>query len=227
MDSIAIERALCSTPASASTFWGVYAANRLPTVVRTRPATVIVNFDEDYLPGSHWGCFYLPVSPQGVEFFDSLGYSPTLPWFASFAARHGGFISWNDRRCQSEKSDVCGEYVCLFSLHKSLGFCTPSFMRLFGHDSSRNDTLVLDLFNRRFTCVTHFARPSLRAHHVQTCSPACHTRGARCPSVRGVRGVRGAHEVREPREQREPLPPTGRTASAGASARASGRAGKR
>lgn len=182
MNTLDIERAMRSRTQTGAAFGGVFAANRLPIEIHVRPSFVVVNFDEDNLPGSHWACFFLPAHPRGVEFFCSMGQAPTHPRFAAFAARNGGITLWNAHQLQSEESDVCGEYVCTYALHRSLGQCLPSFTRLFGNNRKVNDKFVLELFNLNFTCTTHFRRGTLRDYHVQSCLPTCHVRGRGCPA---------------------------------------------
>ena len=155
-------------------FVGVFAADKLPHTVSQRPAFLICNLQEHFLPGSHWVTFFLPIEANGAEYFCSLGEAPTSPYFNRFIARHGGLIESNTRPLQSTKSDVCGEFACAFALNRSVGLSHKNFVKKFGKNRLINDNLVVELFNRTFSCNVHFKRPALRQFHAQSCSPQCH-----------------------------------------------------
>lgn len=180
MDSATISHTLQSCSETRRYFKGVYAANQLPHTILERPAVIIANLEEDFLPGSHWVAFYLPEFVQGVEYFDCLGNAPNNHYFARFIARNGGLIEFNDRPIQSIFSDVCGEFCCVYAFSHSRGMPFRRFISIFGRNRIHNDTLVLDLFNRHFTCNAHFARHTLRSYHNQSCSPLCHTMRKTC-----------------------------------------------
>lgn len=180
MDTFDIHHVLSSSAHTRKHFIGVYASNRLPSTPLPRPAILVVNLDEDFNPGSHWVAFYLPQHGQGVEYFDSLGDNTCDHYFSRFMAINGGVLSANSRRLQSDFSDVCGEFCCVFASYCSLGYSLPQFVQRFCGDSRRNDRLAVEIFNRHFSCNTHYARPSLRKIHAQTCSPLCHKKRDRC-----------------------------------------------
>lgn len=180
MNTADIAEALESCTATRNKFAGVFAANRLPYRIPMRPSVIIANVDEDHLPGSHWVCFFLPKDEEGVEFFCSLGQAPLSPYFLRFISRNGGLLSFNTRIVQSQFSDVCGEFSCIYAFSRSVGVPINCFLREFSMNRKENDRVAVVLFNGCFTCNVHFGRRSLRAVHVQTCSPQCHVGGRRC-----------------------------------------------
>lgn len=183
MDSTDIQATMKDCSATRRYFIGVFAADRLPHYVRQRPALLICNLQEHFLPGNHWVTFFLPLETTGAEYFCSLGEAPTSPYFNRFIARHGGLIKSSTRPLQSTTSDVCGEFACVFALFRSVGLTYQDIVNKFGKNRLFNDNFVLELFNRTFTCEVHFKRPALRQFHAQSCSPQCHADGRqRCAS---------------------------------------------
>jgi len=200
MNSDDIRQTLHSCNATRDSFIGVYPANRLPHTVRTRPALLVANLQEDFLPGSHWVAFYLPEFVNGVEYFDCLGEAPHNSYFNRFIARHGGLIPFNNRPLQSIFSDVCGEFCCIYNYYRSVGLSFRNIVNMFGKNRSSNDLRVIQLFNTQFTCNIHFGRASLRAFHAQSCSPRCHTSGNACVA----RSPRTERCCNAPRRRRPP-----------------------
>lgn len=196
MDSADITSVLRRHVLTHTPFVGVFAANRLPLSRLRRPAIVVANTDEDSRPGNHWVCSYLSHLSTGVQYFDSLGDLPRLPYFLRFIRINGGLYSHCDRQIQSVYSDVCGEFCCTFALYCCMGYSLLEFMLLFKCTPIGNDKLVVERFNASFTCASHFKRPALRALHAQSCAPQCHVGRRRCPAEKVKRMRRGRRAPR-------------------------------
>lgn len=210
MDTDDITGVLIGAERTRPAFIGTFAANRLPRFILRRPSILIVNSQADCFPGSHWTCFYLPKYQLGVEYFDSLGAAPTIPYFLRFINRNGGLIRHCNRVIQANDSDVCGEYCCVFAMERVLGVSLHHFISQFSSNTIANDRLIMEKFNSYFSCRAHFYRPTLRSFHRQTCLPFCHRSTRQCiahndwPTSRG-----GRRHCRRSRQQRNlSQPPT-------------------
>ena len=73
-------------------FVGVFSIDRLPRTILTRPASLIVNLDEAFKPGSHWVAIYLPKIGPAI-YMDPFG-SPPPPLIAAFLQRNS-LRGWN------------------------------------------------------------------------------------------------------------------------------------
>lgn len=95
---------------------GVFAADELPRVIKSYPATLICNSDVISEPGSHWLAMYLPGKNIPGEFFDSYGRCPGYysPYFVDFLKKNcsRGWI-YNTKTVQAPFSLTCGAH-CLF-----------------------------------------------------------------------------------------------------------------
>lgn len=199
MDSTDIESVLLSNPVTARYFNGVFAADRLPVIIPSRPGYFAANLDESWKMGSHWTLVFCPdlISGGGVEYFCSLGQTPINHYFMGFVSRNGGYASGiRHHALQSHLSDVCGEFSCTYAYFRCSGFSENDYYNYFGMDRLANDKSVVSLFNSIFTCKTHFYRASLR--DAQLCHPLCHRqRGQRCPPP-WQRAPRATGRAREP-----------------------------
>ena len=57
MNTLEIERAVCTDPAAEEIFGGVYASDQLPETVRY-PCAMVLNTDPADEPGEHWVATY-------------------------------------------------------------------------------------------------------------------------------------------------------------------------
>jgi hypothetical protein len=106
-------------------FQGVYPIDLLPSTL-IKPSIIVINLDKHYLPGSHWVavCF----SDSGcAEYFDSYGVPPFKYEIMAYLQRH--LISWTN--FESLTSKVCGQYCCLYTLHRARGLFMTSFVNMF------------------------------------------------------------------------------------------------
>lgn len=135
-----------------SIFGGVYSSDCLPTFIPKRPIVIISNVDSSSEPGSHWVAIY--ISKNDVSyFFDSYGLYPVKIEFVNFLQKHS-FNNWNfnKKRLQDIYTDVCGMYVCIFTLFVHNAINVNFFEQLFSNDTVKNDALVCDLFKRYIKC---------------------------------------------------------------------------
>ena len=122
------------------TFFGVYAINRLPFVLLSKPGAIIINLDASYNPGSHWVCVYLSGAGEGY-YFDSFGRPPPA-LIQSFIERNSRSWTWNHRIYQAEDSTYCGYYCILFALYgpKLYNVLRPCMTRY-------NESIIKKVFN--------------------------------------------------------------------------------
>lgn len=126
-------------------FCGVYAENTLPGHIKTYPCGFIANTDPKNKPGRHWVAFYFP-SPEEGEFFDSFGHSPTFysPYFVRLLNRNCKQWTFNQRKLQSERTAVCGEYCVYYLLHRARGASMNSIVKRFSNNRINNDQKVYE-----------------------------------------------------------------------------------
>ena len=107
------------------TFCGVFPSDKLPQTIKTYP------------------CGYFLSKEEG-EFFDSYGYPPNhyKSSFKNFLDKHSYDWNFNDRKLQSNWSDVCSHYCIFYLSHRARGFSMNKNVQLFGNDSMLNDTNI-------------------------------------------------------------------------------------
>lgn len=160
MDNLQIKSCLSKIPI----FGGVYSSDSLPTSLPNRPIVLISNVDSSSEPGSHWIAIYIAKNDVSY-FFDSYGLYPVKLEFVNFLQKYS-FNNWtfNKKRFQDIYTDVCGMYVCLFTLFLQNTFNVNFFTQLFTHDTVKNDAMVCDLFKKYINCPKHsFKGQSCRA----------------------------------------------------------------
>lgn len=152
MNTLEIANYLRKNKYTRKIFRKVIPSDFLPQKVKkNRPCLFVVNFSDSHSDGSHWCSIY--IDAQKFEFFDTSGQAFILNSdFQDFARRNmRAKMIYSSVAIQSMKSDICGEYCCLFALHKSRGKTLESFMRIFaGNGKIKNDYLALYLFGREF-----------------------------------------------------------------------------
>jgi len=92
-------------------FLGVFASDRLPTLITSFPSCLVANTDPHNQPGTHWVAFNF-ISPTELEFFDSFGMHPFVYGFNLDYKVH-----FNEHQIQSFDSAVCGHY-CIYFLYQ-------------------------------------------------------------------------------------------------------------
>ena len=135
---------------------GVFPADHLPEEVPYYPCGFIANTDVSSKPGQHWIAFFLPQN-RIVECFDSYGQYPGKynSHFQRWVAKHTHRLTWNQRRIQSDVSNVCGLY-CLHYLYQRLtGHTMTDIVRFFSTSHlEANDQFIYDFFLHAYSsCV--------------------------------------------------------------------------
>lgn len=133
---------------------GVFARDEIPSEISSFPSGFIVNTDDGHHVGRHWLAFYFE-SKIKTEFFDSYGHSPD---YFSFEGN-----TYNDKRLQSSKSIVCGQYCLYYLLNRCRGVPMKSITKPFGNDLEENDNFVNEYITNSFPHCFH----SMHTH--QTC----------------------------------------------------------
>ena len=119
--------ALMRNPHTYKVYGGIYARDRLPPVIKTRPLAIIANTHKAHQPGQHWVAFYFDRNGQSY-YFDSYGLPPVMyPEFVQFLLENNRSSSssttmmtttgykYNNIRLQG--SDInCGMYCLYFIL---------------------------------------------------------------------------------------------------------------
>jgi len=116
-----IGKALCKFPY----FLGVFSSDINPTpLIRSFPCCFVMNTKSRYMrSGGHWLAFYL-ITPNNLEFFDSLGLSiQSYPAIYKYFS-HINKINYNKISLQANQSALCGDYCITFL---SLRISTNSF----------------------------------------------------------------------------------------------------
>jgi len=126
MNSIQIHKVLTK---HVKYFQGVYPVDLLPSTL-IKPSIILINLNKHYMPGSHWVaiCF----SDSGcTKYFESYGLPSFKYEIMAYLQRHS--ISWtfNRHRLQGLTSNVCGNYCCLYTLHRARGISMMSFVNVF------------------------------------------------------------------------------------------------
>ena len=96
-----------------------------------------------------WGT--LGIYPYDVttkcEWFDSYGTPPPPefygPAFTEFLNKHCDLWELNDRKLQSDWSNVCRHYCIFYLSHRACGQSMKKIVQLFGNDTVLNDSKVL------------------------------------------------------------------------------------
>nr|DAC81300.1 TPA_asm: adenain [Ladona dragonfly adintovirus] len=157
MNSIQIRNLLVDDHRIKDHFRGVFASDQLPNSPKF--GIYIINLDPSNLPGSHWVAAHI-LNKDKVEYFDSYGLPPLklsiIRFLNSFTVIRNSF------RLQNYKSDLCGEYCCLYTLYKCTGRTLQDYLSQFTRRSDLNDCRLLHLLQEEFRYVIK---------RVRTCHP--------------------------------------------------------
>ena len=119
MNTIQITRALKQDPMTSKTFCGVFPSDKLPQTIKTYPCGIVANTDPSEKPDEHWIAIFISFEQKGSFekgiLFYPLGKSPQFYGnsFTNFLDEQCDAWEFNNRKLQSDWSDVSGEY-CLF-----------------------------------------------------------------------------------------------------------------
>jgi len=99
-------------------FFGVYANNKfpvdyIPTYFRTtknRPCSIVVNYDNDDEPGTHWCGIFISATRDSVEYFDPFGLPPKKRILSALKKLKLPIVMINSQ-IQHIDSHACGYYV--------------------------------------------------------------------------------------------------------------------
>ena len=160
MNTAQIAYALERDAKTSKKFCGVFPSDKLPQTIDKYPCGLVANTDPSTKSGKHWVSIYLS-SPRKGSWFDSYGKSPESygAAFTGFLEKHYDDWDFNNRKLQSDCSDVCGQYCIFFLSHKARGYSMNKIVQLFGNDTVLNDSKVL------WFVKTHF-RVALKQPHV-------------------------------------------------------------
>ena len=134
----------------------VCAADRLPKRIEHYPHGFIVNTDTFSQTGTHWCAIFIRDDKYG-EFFDSYGKGPGYynSYFSIFLRENTTSFAFNEKRIQSNQSNVCGLY-CLFYLHQRFkGLSLIKVNQMFSATNFElNDSFISRLISRLYShCV--------------------------------------------------------------------------
>ena len=138
-----IYRALKGEKLSRDQFLGVFAADKLPSVIDAKPAGLVVNTDNASDPGEHWVAMYFPADGP-AEFFDSYGSeSEAYNQFAHYLSSNAPSVVRSYKCLQNPLTSACGQYCIFFMIHRCHGASLQDIIRFF---DKRSDTFVNDSF---------------------------------------------------------------------------------
>lgn len=109
-----IQNHIIEDPAVSPHFLGVHPSDSLAHLRVSPPASLIVNLDPHYLPGSHWVAIFIPRYGHAA-YFDSLGMYPMIDdiiFFLDTNSRDGW--CFNPYMYQDLRSVYCGYYAMAF-----------------------------------------------------------------------------------------------------------------
>jgi hypothetical protein len=145
-------------------FVGVFPRDKLPNMLKISkfPCCFVLNTDTSKLKGSHWVAVYYPKR-NICEFFDSYGM---LPSAYSIDINPSDY---NQKRLQSYKSTVCGQYCIYFLYHRSLTHSLHSTLKSFTSNCGSNDILVACFVKKHFKISNPVLKHSFDCPHSQSC----------------------------------------------------------
>jgi hypothetical protein len=103
----------------------VLAADQLPKL--SGRCNIIVNTDNQTLPGRHWVAIRIDSKKHG-EFFDSYGQKPQVKNHVEFLKRNCVSWKYNKICLQSSFSSVCGHYCMLYHFARHGGQSLTRFI---------------------------------------------------------------------------------------------------
>lgn len=149
MDSVQIKNVMQLNLNTTKLFRGVYACDRLPRKIISKPCFLIINTDPANKPGTHWIAIYIPKKGK-AEYFDSYGNPPYIKLVINFMLRHSIGYKYNTNQLQSMFSSCCGIYCCEYVLHRCLGYSLKSFLSKFTKSTIQNDRKIIYSFQKHF-----------------------------------------------------------------------------
>ena len=151
MNTAQINHALEEDPITNKKFCGVFPSDKLPQTIDKYPCGFVANTDPSTKPGTHWISIYLS-SPRKGSWFDSYGKPAEFYGgaFTDFLEKQCDEWDVNDRKLQSDWSDVCGQYCIFFLSHRARGYSMNKIVQLFGENTMLNDAKVSHFVKTHF-----------------------------------------------------------------------------
>jgi len=151
LSTLDIEKVMKSNKYTKKCFKGVFAIDKIPKKVKSKPAMYVINTDKSSKPGQHWLAVYFP-SNGCSEFFDSFGRPPAnYVEIKKFLKNNSKCIIYNNKQLQSLLTQVCGQYCCVFLMNKCKRKSMKMFVKLFNVKKPyENDIKIMKLFKKEF-----------------------------------------------------------------------------
>ena len=140
MNTAQITHALEEDPITNKRFCGVFPSDKLPQTIDKYPCGFVANTDPSTKPGIHWVSIYLSSLRKG--FYGGA--------FTDFLEKQCDEWDVNDRKFQSDWSDVCGQYCIFFLSHRARGCSMNKILQLFDDNTMLNDAKVSDFVKTHF-----------------------------------------------------------------------------
>jgi len=138
-----------SDAATKSICGGVFASDKLPSVVSV-PCAIVVNLDPSTKPGSHWVAIHIDAN-RNADYFDPLGMRPPVGPIHDFLVGNSHRLLISAQKVQGNLSAACGPHCLFYLLLRSRGLKYPKIMFLYSlKDRIANDFMVVHLINKRF-----------------------------------------------------------------------------
>lgn len=127
----------------------VCCADQLPSFIKKKPQSFVVNTDPCSERGSHWTVFHFPKKGAG-EFFDSLGERPETYHrrFRNVLIINGPTYLYTTDRMQPEGSNTCGMYCVHFIRSRYRHITYQNILKDFSRTDLRGNDRVVKKFIR-------------------------------------------------------------------------------
>jgi hypothetical protein len=168
MNTIEIDVALKTNIYTKKYFIGVFPIDKIPKKIKKTPSLLVINTDESTKPGTHWQAIFIPKSGC-IEFFDTYGRLPNSKYLMKFFKENSNCIRLSyKQQLQSFFSKVCGQYCCLYLLHRIKKKSFKSFLNQFNSTSFiKNDLKAIKNFHTNFKTTKSIIIQ--RKHRLQSC----------------------------------------------------------
>jgi hypothetical protein len=132
---------------SRKSFCGVVPYDKLPIRRIRRPCSFIINTQDSTEPGEHWVAIYLPKRGK-LEYFDSYGFTPTLPAIYKIIDLNGKYYIHNNETIQGVDSNNCGLFTLFYIYFRARGYSMNQYLKFFITNKTHNDMFIKNLFNK-------------------------------------------------------------------------------
>ena len=140
MNTLELETYMKADSLISSYYGGVVPKDLLP-LQTVKPSFYVVNLDTSDKAGSHWIVMF-HRDDKMTEYFDPLGKKPDEE-FVSYLTLQSQHYIFNNRRCQSRVSNLCGQYCLFYCYFRSRGYSMQDILGMFDENNLLyNDQLV-------------------------------------------------------------------------------------